>query len=67
MKGMIKWVLIIGILVAIFGGATVKNYLTMGVNASVDGIEYGVNQLQKNKSFKTPSNSIINGIKSILP
>ncbi len=47
MKGIFKAIIIIGILVAILGGATVKGYLNKGVNAGVDYIEQGVGKVKK--------------------
>ena len=66
MKGILKWVIVIGILVAIFGGTTVKKYLNIGLNQSIDGIEYGVSKIKKN-NIKTPVGSIINSIQDLLP
>lgn len=65
MKGIIKWIILIGILVAIFGGANVKKFASIGINQGIDQIENGVNHIKKSDWNNSPAKNITKGLSGL--
>ena len=58
----LKIIIVIGILIAFFGGAKVKGGLNFGVDAGVNALEKGVYNIKENPNLKPEI--IINKIKA---
>ena len=58
----LKIIIVIGILIAFFGGAKVKGWLNFGVDAGVNALEKGVDNIKENPNLKPEI--IINKIKA---